>query len=64
VGALEWGHLDTLFCCLVSTELENKYCKRKQTARAVTVIGRLMPQVKGVSGLGGGASAPKGANVL
>jgi hypothetical protein len=31
---------------------------------AVTVIGTLMPWVKGVSGLGGGASAPKGADVL
>ena len=38
--------------------------ERKKNQDAVTVIGTLMPRVKGVLGLGGGASASKGVNIL
>jgi hypothetical protein len=40
------------------------YKDYEKEQEAVTVIGTLMPWVKGVSGLGDGASAPKGADVL
>jgi hypothetical protein len=46
----------------ITQSLVRKVLSSKQ--EAVTVIGTLMPQVKGVSGLGGRASAPKGADVL
>jgi hypothetical protein len=43
---------------------ESKKGRKNRLQEAITVIGTLMPWVKGVLGLGGRASVPKGADVL